>query len=148
GYRPLTQQVTLSSGQNFTLNVQMQLSTIGLEEFVVSGYGVTQKRELTGSIASVRAQDIEGVALQSTEGLLQGRAAGVTVTTTSGNPGGAFQVKIRGNGSVNAATEPLYVIDGVQVSFAQLSSNASTTPLNALDPNDIESIEVLKDAAA
>jgi TonB-linked SusC/RagA family outer membrane protein len=148
GYRPVTQQVTLSSGQNFTLNVQMQLSTIGLEEFVVSGYGVTQKRELTGSIASVRSQDIQGVALQSTEGLLQGRAAGVTVTTTSGNPGGAFQVKIRGNGSVNAATEPLYVIDGVQVSFAQLSSNASTTPLNALNPNDIESIEVLKDAAA
>lgn len=148
GYRPISQQVTLSSGQNFTLNVEMQLSTIGLQEFVVSGYGVTQKRELTGSIASVSSADIQGVALQSTEGLLQGRAAGVTVTTTSGNPGGAFQVKIRGNGSVNAATEPLYVIDGVQVSFAQQSGLTSTTPLNALNPNDIESIEVLKDAAA
>lgn len=148
GYRPISQQVTLSSGQSFTLNVEMQLSTIGLQEFVVSGYGVTQKRELTGSIASVSSADIQGVALQSTEGLLQGRAAGVTVTTTSGNPGGAFQVKIRGNGSVNAATQPLYVIDGVQVSFAQQSGLTSTTPLNALNPNDIESIEVLKDAAA
>ncbi len=148
GYRPISQQVTLSSGQSFTLNVEMQLSTIGLQEFVVSGYGVTQKRELTGSIASVSSADIEGVALQSTEALLQGRAAGVTVTTTSGNPGGAFQVKIRGNGSVNAATQPLYVIDGVQVSFAQQSGLTSTTPLNAINPNDIESIEVLKDAAA
>lgn len=86
--------------------------------------------------------------LQSTEALLQGRAAGVTVTTTSGNPGGAFKVNVRGNGSINAATEPLYIVDGVQISFAQQSSNTSTTPLNSINPNDIESIEVLKDAAA
>ncbi|MDZ7807927.1 MAG: TonB-dependent receptor plug domain-containing protein [Gracilimonas sp.] len=86
--------------------------------------------------------------MQNTESLLQGRAAGVNITSTSGNPGGAFRVNIRGNGSINAATEPLYIIDGVQISFAQLSSQSSTSPLNTLNPSDIESIEVLKDAAS
>lgn len=148
GYTTFRQTVQVNANQTTTINVEMQVGAVGLDEVVVSGYAVTTKRELTGSITSVRSQDIEDVSLQSTEALLQGRAAGVNITTTSGNPGGSFRVNIRGNGSVNAASEPLYIIDGVQISFAQQSSQAENTPLNALNPSDIESIEVLKDGAS
>ncbi|PWN05245.1 SusC/RagA family TonB-linked outer membrane protein [Rhodohalobacter mucosus] len=148
GYRAFRQAIEVNANQTTTLNIELEMGAIGLDELVVSGYAVTTKRELTGSISSVRSQDIEDVTLQNTEGLLQGRAAGVTVTTTSGNPGGAFRVNIRGNGSVNAASQPLYIVDGVQISFAQQSGLTSTSPLNSLNPNDIESIEVLKDASS
>ncbi len=147
GYQEYNATITVGN-QNMDYDISLQPSVVGLDELVVSGYAVVPKRELTGSISSVNSREIENVSLQSTEGLLQGRAAGVTVTTTSGNPGGAFSVQIRGNGSINAATEPLYIIDGVQVEMSNTSNLTSTTPLNALNPADIESIEVLKDAAA
>ncbi|MGN8226048.1 SusC/RagA family TonB-linked outer membrane protein [Gracilimonas sp. BCB1] len=147
GYETETRSVEIGSG-TVTLDIQLSVDVVGLDELVVSGYSVEQKREITGSISTVSSDEFENVSLQSTEALLQGRAAGVNITTTSGNPGGAFRVSIRGNGSINAATEPLYIVDGVQISFAQTSSQASTTPLNAINPSDIESIEVLKDAAS
>lgn len=147
GYVTYEQTLTVDASLE-VVDVSLQPDLASLGDVVVTGYGAVDKRELTGSISSVRTQDIEGVTLQSTEALLQGRAAGVTVTTTSGNPGGAFRVNVRGNGSINAATEPLYIVDGVQISFAQQSSNTSQTPLNSINPDDIESIEVLKDAAA
>lgn len=147
GYETLNEVVEIGSG-TVTRNVELSVDVVGLDEFVVSGYAVQQKREVTGAISTVSSDDLENVSLQNTESLLQGRAAGVNITTTSGNPGGAFRVNIRGNGSINAATEPLYIIDGVQISFAQLSGQASTSPLNTLNPSDIESIEVLKDAAS
>ncbi|MBD3616391.1 MAG: TonB-dependent receptor [Gracilimonas sp.] len=147
GYVTVNEVVQIGSG-TVTRNVELSVDVVGLDEFVVSGYAVQQKREVTGSITTVSSQELENVSLQNTESLLQGRAAGVNITTTSGNPGGAFRVNIRGNGSINAATEPLYIVDGVQISFSQLSSQASTSPLNTLNPSDIESIEVLKDAAS
>lgn len=148
GYRTFRQSVEVAAGETTTVEVVMEMGAVGLDELVVSGYAVTTKRELTGSIASVRSRDIQDVTLQNPESLLQGRAAGVNVTSTSGNPGGAFRVSVRGNGSVNSATEPLYIVDGVQISFEQQSDLTSTTALNALNPNDIESIEVLKDASS
>ncbi|MFU8859746.1 MAG: SusC/RagA family TonB-linked outer membrane protein [Cyclonatronaceae bacterium] len=148
GYRTFRETVAITAGQTTVLNLSLQIGTIGLDELIVSGYAVTTKREVTGSISSVRAQEIQDVPLQNTESLLQGRAAGVNVTASSGNPGGAFRVNIRGNGSVNAATEPLYIIDGVQISFAQQSGLTSTSPLNSLNPSDIENIEILKDASS
>ncbi len=148
GYRTFRQAVQVQANQTTMLNISLQMGAVGLDELVVSGYAVTPKRELTGSIASVRSQDIQDVTLQNPESLLQGRAAGVNVTADSGNPGGAFRVSIRGNGSINAATQPLYIIDGVQISFSQQSGLTSTSPLNAINPNDIESIEVLKDASS
>jgi TonB-dependent starch-binding outer membrane protein SusC len=148
GYRTFRETVQVRAGQETVLNLTMQIGTIGLDELIVSGYAITPKREVTGSISSVRATEIQDVPLQSTESLLQGRAAGVNVTAASGNPGGAFRVNIRGNGSVNAATEPLYIIDGVQISFSQAPALTSTSPLNAINPADIESIEVLKDASS
>lgn len=144
GYKTQTAPV----GDRTQVDVAMVTDVSVLDELVVSGYGVTPKRELTGSISSIKASDIGSVPLQNAESFLQGRAAGVNITTTSGNPGGAFRVQIRGNGSINAATEPLYIVDGVQISFSQLSGQTSMSPLNQINPNDIESIEVLKDAAS
>ena len=147
GYEPIRQSITITEGEN-ERNFVMRSELLRLEEMIVTGYGVTAKREVTGSIASIPAREIQDVTLQNPESLLQGRAAGVTVTSTSGNPGGSFFVNIRGQGSINAATEPLYIIDGVQISFSQLSQEADTSPMNNLNPSDIESIEVLKDASA
>ncbi len=148
GYRTFRQEVNVAEGQELDLDISLEVGAVGLDEVVVSGYATTTKRELTGSIARVSARDIQDVGLQNTESLLQGRAAGVNVTATSGNPGAAFRVSIRGNGSVNAATEPLYIIDGVQMAFEGQSNLTSTSPLNSLNPNDIASIEVLKDASS
>lgn len=131
-----------------TIDVEMVIDVTELGDVVVTGYGTQEKRELTGSISQVSSEDIEGVPVQNTEALLQGSAPGVTVTQTSGNPGGAFQVNVRGNGSINAASQPLYIVDGVQISFSQLSNQTSQSPLNSINPSDIESIEVLKDASA
>jgi TonB-dependent starch-binding outer membrane protein SusC len=148
GFNTFEQSFEITAGTETVLDVEMTMGAVGLDEVVVSGYAVTTRRELTGSITSVSADEIGSVTLQNAESLLQGRAAGVNVITTSGNPGGAFRVSVRGNGSINAATEPLYIVDGVQISFDQQSGLTSTSPLNAINPSDIESIEVLKDASA
>lgn len=147
GYQTANEQVTIQAGQETVLDFALESGAIGLDELVVSGYALVNKRELTGSIARVSSSDFEHVAAQNTEAFLQGRAAGVNITTTSGNPGGAMRVTVRGNGSINAASEPLFIVDGVQMSFSQLSQQTSTSPLNSINPSDIESIEVLKDAA-
>ncbi len=147
GYRTVTETVNIEAGEN-VFDLAMSMDAAGLDEIVVAGYAPTNRRELTGSITSVSSSEIESVSLQNAESILQGRAAGVNVISTSGNPGGAFKVAVRGNGSINAATEPLYIVDGVQMSFDQQSGLTSTSPLNAINPSDIESIEVLKDASA
>lgn len=149
GYTTKNQTVQINANEDTDLRIALETGALGLDELVVSGYGApTAKRELTGSITTVSSEDFEGVPVQNTESILQGRAAGVTVTTTSGNPGGAFSVNIRGNGSINASSEPLYIVDGVQISFAGQSGLTSQSPLNSIAPGDIASIEVLKGAAA
>ncbi|MFU8812120.1 MAG: SusC/RagA family TonB-linked outer membrane protein [Balneolaceae bacterium] len=148
GFRTFRQTVQITAGVETRVDIEMEVGAIGLDEVVVSGYAPLTKREVTGSISSVRARDIQDVPLQNTEGLLQGRAAGVRVTSVSGNPGGAFNVQIRGTGSISAAGEPLYIVDGVQMSFDNQTSLISSSPLNAINPSDIESIEVLKDAGS
>lgn len=147
GYASQILTVNVGSSE-VLLNASLESTSIGLDELVVSGYAITPKRELTGSISSVTSKDIQDVSLQNTQSILQGRAAGVTVSATSGNPGAAFKVQVRGNTSINAVSEPLYIVDGVQIDLGNTSGLTSTTPLNAINPNDIESLEVLKDAAA
>ncbi|WP_339699716.1 SusC/RagA family TonB-linked outer membrane protein [uncultured Roseivirga sp.] len=135
-------------GSQTTLNVIMQPEVTSLEEFVVTGYGVEKKREITGSISSLGGEKIENLPLQSFDRALQGRAAGVLVQSANGVPGGAMRVRIRGQGSLNAGNDPLYIVDGVQVNNSSDASNISTNPLASINPNDIESLEILKDAAA
>jgi len=149
GYQAFEAEVTIQEDSRLTRNIRLESGAVGLDEVVVTGYGQQQTvGQVSGSISRISTEDIADVPVQSTEGLLQGRAAGVTVSTTSGNPGGGFEVDIRGRGSINAGNEPLYIVDGVQLSTSQNSELTDRSPLNAINPQNIESIEVLKDAAA
>ena len=133
--------------------VILEEETIGLEEVVAIGYGVQNKRDVVGSISKVGSEDIAGKQIVSFEQALQGQAAGVSVTQGTGMAGSGSVVRIRGMASINASGDPLYVVDGIPISQDMFGLNATTwgmnpNPLSSINPNDIESIEVLKDAAA
>lgn len=119
-----------------------------LDDVVVTGYTTQQRRSITGAVASVTGQDIENMPVQSFDKAIQGRAAGVLVQTATGVPGGAVRINIRGEGSITAGTEPMYIVDGVQLNSGAPSGRTSTNAMAYINPNDIESIEILKDAAA
>ncbi|MBN7817260.1 SusC/RagA family TonB-linked outer membrane protein [Algoriphagus pacificus] len=140
------QEVTI--GNRTTIDVAMEPDIQSLSEFVITSYGDQSKREITGAIASVKGEVFENLPVQSFDRAMQGRISGVQVTSTSGQPGGTLNVRIRGVGSINAGNDPLYIVDGVQVNNGGLSGQGSQNALASINPNDIESIEVLKDAAA
>lgn len=149
GYVAQTTQVTVTAGERTTLNIELVADRVELRDLVVTGYGVQPRREVTGSIAQVRGETIANVPVQTFDSAIQGRAAGVTITSASGQPGGAVRVRVRGTGSINAGNDPLYVVDGVPITVnTDVSSQASSNALAAIAPGDIESIEILKDAAA
>jgi TonB-dependent starch-binding outer membrane protein SusC len=135
-------------GNQSTVNVSLAQSTTNLSEVVVTGYGKQERREVTGAISSVSAEVLENLPMQSFDRAMQGRAAGVQVTSQSGQPGAGISVTIRGTSTINGSTQPLYIIDGVQVSGGTLSTQAPANVLASINPEDIESIEILKDAAA
>lgn len=151
------QDVTIGDETEFNIRLTQDIAMI--DDIVVVGYGVQRRTEVTGAVSSIRAETIQGTPSSSFENALQGRLAGVNVSESSGEPGAAPQISIRGVGSISAGNEPLYVIDGVPMSQnsnlqhnvgSQRSSFAAPkiSPLSTLNPNDIESIEVLKDASA
>lgn len=140
------QEVTI--GNQSTINVELDPDVQALSEFVITSYGDQSKREITGAIASVKGEVFENLPVQSFDRAMQGRIAGVQVTSASGQPGGTLNVRIRGVGSINAGNNPLYIVDGVQIADGGLSGQGSQNALASINPNDIESIEVLKDAAA
>jgi TonB-linked SusC/RagA family outer membrane protein len=125
-----------------------------LDQVVVIGYGTQKKGDLTGSVSSISTGDLKGVPISSLDRALQGRAAGVQVTQSSGQPGSSVSIKIRGGNSINGANEPLYVIDGFPVynnnSYADagVTNGPTINALSTLNPSDIESIDILKDASA
>lgn len=121
-----------------------------LDEVVVVGYGQSQKKAVTGSISKVAAKEIENQPVQSFESAIQGKAPGVVIENSSGKVGQGIKVRIRGTSSISASSQPLYVIDGVPLTTASQSdiNNEPTNPLIDLNPNDIESVEILKDAAS
>ena len=124
-------------GDQRTIDVELEPDIVGLDEVVVTGYGAIRRRDLTGSVASVRSTEIEGMAVEHVSRAIQGRAAGVQVTSSSGAPGGGISTIIRGIGSFSSNT-PLWIVDGVEISGR----------LSSLDFNDVETIDILKDAAA
>ena len=137
-------------GNRTTINLALQSNAAELNEVVVRvGYGAAvSKREATGATANVKGEVIENLPLQSFDRALQGRTAGVQITSNNGAPGGAVQVRIRGVGSISAGNDPLYIVDGVQLNTRNDGGgNVSNNPLSFLNPNDIESIDILKDAA-
>ncbi len=127
------------------LEVTMAALVSELDEVVVVGYGSVRKRDLTGSVGSMDSKEFEGEVISNVSQGLQGKVAGVNVTTNGGAPGGAMIVRIRGNNSVIGSNDPLYVIDGFPVAPRDIGE---TNLLATLNPGDIKSIEVLKDASA
>ena len=153
-------------GENTVFNVVMEDSSIGLDEVVAIGYGTMKKSDLTGSVGVVSAEELNSIPVTSVSQGLQGRLAGVAVTSNSSAPGGGISVKIRGNTSILNGSEPLYVIDGFPItgesqfntsqgtglvesgsSMGESGATVAQNPLASLNPADIASIEVLKDAS-
>ena len=139
------------------VNVTLADNVSSLDEVVVVGYGTVKKSDLTGSVVSIKEKDLTPGAIVNVQQAIQGRAAGVQVYQKSGEPGSAMSVKIRGASSITAGNDPLYVIDGMPVNDAPPVGGGGVgfvdvpnqrNPLNSLNPNDIESIEILKDASA
>ncbi len=132
------------------INVGIQPDVMALDEVVVVGYGTRLKSELTGSVAVVRSEDIANATQPSFESAIQGRTAGVFVQGGSGKLGQAIKVRVRGSASVTASNQPLYVVDGFPVITEDLGTagNEPINPMADLNPADIESIQVLKDASA
>lgn len=128
-----------------TIDVAMHPASADLTQVVVVGYGTQSKRDVTGAVKSIKSEAFNRGIINAPEQLLQGKVAGVNVTSASGEPGGAFGITIRGPGSLRARSTPLFVIDGVALDN---NSTGGGNPLNFLNPQDIESIDVLKDASA
>jgi len=152
GYK--TQEVAV--GTQSSVNVSMELDVTALSEVVVIGYGTTTVKDATGAVAAINSKDFNGGVIASPEQLIQGKTAGVQITTTSGAPGAGVQLRIRGTSSIRSNNNPLFVVDGVPLSGGTqpaapdvgFGTSADTNPLNFLNPNDIASISILKDASA
>lgn len=148
-----TKEVAVSDNMN---NITLETKNAALNEVVVVGYGTRKVKDLTGSVANVTTKDFNRGQISTPDQLLQGRTPGVLVTPSSGQPGAAATINIRGTASIRGNQEPLYVIDGVPIASGGTLGSASgvegsSTPLNPLmflNPNDIESMVILKDASA
>jgi TonB-dependent starch-binding outer membrane protein SusC len=157
GFAAQVRPITVTAGGTVTADFAMAAQASQLSEVVVTGYGAQRREAITGSVATVGADEANVGVIANANQLLQGRVAGVQMTSNSGEPGGGAQVRIRGGTSIQASNNPLYVIDGVPLQDENPVASASINgvnaalprnPLNAINPNDIESITVLKDASA
>ena len=143
--------------EGISSSLTLETSTTDLNEVVVVGYGTARRRDLTGSVSSVQAKDFNKGVQTAPDQLIQGKVAGVQIINNSGMPGGGTTVRIRGAASIRSGNQPLFVVDGVQLdnrsarpggSVGTLGTTPGSNPLNFINPNDIASIDVLKDASA
>jgi len=146
-----SQTIKIDTRTSYTISLAPVSNVI--EETVVVGYGRQKKRNLTGAIVSVGAAEIEKTTLQDPISILQGRAAGVQVSSNSGAPGGEMSIRVRGSSSLNSGNNPLFVVDGIPLESNSISSlngteNSGLNPMADINPSDIASIEILKDAAS
>ncbi|OGX82349.1 SusC/RagA family TonB-linked outer membrane protein [Hymenobacter glacialis] len=140
---------SIAVGNQSTINVTLTVSTTQLSEAVVVGYGTQSKADLTGSVTQLTAKDVENVPTVSFEQAIQGRTPGVQINQGSGKLGAGVQIRVRGSSSVTASNQPLYVIDGIPATSTDVGSDTEPlNPLADLNPNDIESITILKDASS
>jgi len=151
----VSQEVSVGGKSN--INVSLSADVTSLSEVVVIGYGQIEKKDATGALVSLKSEDFNSGVISSPEQLIQGRAAGVQITSSSGEPGSGINIRIRGTSSVRSGNNPLFVVDGVPLSGddvtssgsgGALGSSSARNPLNFLNPNDIASIDILKDASA
>ena len=133
-------------GDQSTINVVLKSEASDLSQVVVIGYGSATKKDMTGAVKSLKSTEFNRGIINSPEQLLQGKIAGVNVTSVSGEPGGRQTITVRGPGGVRTGSTPLFVLDGLALDNS--STGGATNPLNFLNPQDIESIDVLKDASA
>ncbi len=133
-------------GSNSTLDILLQANDYAIEQVLLVGYGSTAKKDLTGSVTSIKSEDFNRGIINSPEQLLQGKVAGVNVTSASGEPGTGQNITVRGPGGVRTGSTPLFVLDGLALDNS--STGGAVNPLTFLNPDDIESIDVLKDASA
>ncbi|MEO5817700.1 MAG: SusC/RagA family TonB-linked outer membrane protein [Gemmatimonadaceae bacterium] len=157
GFAPQTRSATVTGGGTISVEFAIAPQAAVLSDIVVTGYGTQRRESITGSVATVNAEEANvGVITNATQ-MLQGRVAGVEMSTNNGEPGSGVQIRIRGGTSIQASNEPLYVVDGVPLQNETGVAGAATpgvnaalnrNPLNTINPNDIESMTVLKDAAA
>ncbi|WP_395051248.1 SusC/RagA family TonB-linked outer membrane protein [Flavobacterium sp.] len=151
-----SQEINVTGKSN--LNVTLIPDNAELKEVIVVGYGTVKKKDATGAVDMLTSKEFDNVAATSPAELLRGKVSGVQVTTSSGEPGAAISVRIRGNSSIRSGNEPLYVVDGVPLGGGNVSASgaeirdlgvsAARNPLNFINQNDIESISVLKDASS
>ncbi|MFD1294524.1 SusC/RagA family TonB-linked outer membrane protein [Lutibacter holmesii] len=139
-----TQEITV--GSSATINVTLQENSQTLDEVVIIGYGTTTVKDATGSIASIKSQDLNKGAIVTPDQMLTGKVAGVTVISDGGAPGAGSTIRIRGGSSLTASNSPLFVIDGVPVDSDGI--DGVSNPLSTINPNDIDSYTILKDASA
>lgn len=148
---------TVEQSASSSMEIVLDEDTETLDEVVVVGYGTMKKSDLTGSVSSLQSDDLNYGVNSSFSSMLEGKAAGVRVTQSSAEPGGGVDVQIRGAGSVNASSTPLYVIDGLPIETSSVvsgmgsgmpASQVARNPLSNINPSDIESMEILKDASA
>ena len=153
GYSTVTMEVVVAAGETATVNAELGLDPLMLDEIVVTGYGTARREELTGAINVIPSVELELLPTTTFQDVIQG-TPGVLVTSLDGAPGAGFDIRVRGQGSISAGNEPLYVIDGIPL-FNNSSGGTefdngglTANTLASLNPNDIESLVVLKDAAS
>ncbi len=139
-----TQEMPVQPGS--TVNVALMMTSTALEEFVVIGYGVQKKEDATGAVSVVSSKDFNKGAITSPQELLVGKSAGVVITSAGGAPGSGSTIRIRGGSSLNASNDPLIIIDGVPIDNNNVSGSSNF--LSFVNPNDIETFSILKDASA
>lgn len=139
----LTKEAPAESGS--PVNIAIAQDVASLDQVVVIGYGTQRAQDVTGSVSPIKMANLEGQVVTGVDQALSGQLAGVQVSSSNGIPGGGPQIKVRGIGAVGAGSQPLYVIDGFAIPS---SSSQISNPMNSINPNDIESITVLKDASA
>jgi len=145
GYASLDTLIQVNDGRN-PLNLYLKSNTSALEEVVVIGYGTQKKSDLTGSISTVTSKDFQKGQISSPEQLIMGKVPGVQITTSGGQPGAGSTIRIRTGASLNASNDPLIVVDGIPLAGGGISGVAN--PLGMINPNDIETFTILKDANA
>ena len=158
GYTRHEQEVTVPAGGSVTVQVALQAEAVALGQIVVTGYGTQRREAITGSVATVDVEEANVGLVTNANEMIQGRVAGVHITVNNGEPGAGQQIRIRGGTSISASNEPLYVIDGVPVQNVSTEPGGGIdiggepslprSPLNLINPSDIESITILKDASA
>jgi hypothetical protein len=153
GYAPSQRTITATVDGTTTADFVLRPVSTVLSEVVVTGYGTQNRAQVTGAVTQVQGEDVQNQPVAGVDAALQGKAAGVQVSQNSGEPGTGISVRVRGAASLSASNQPLYVVDGVPIANDPLAQqlfpagSEAPTAITGLDPNEIESITVLKDAA-